>query len=105
MSLSDYSALPPTVFLLMTRDAITLKHVEKNAAILKDTLIIRAEPKPIGPHFFFEHGGALSKEDSAAVQAALKKNLVIDQENLLMEDPRLTEWREVHYVALSIHAA
>lgn len=72
MALNNYSSLPPSLFVLMARDTATLRHVERNAAHLKDCSVLRAEEKPITPTFFYDHGQALSKEDSAAVQTALK---------------------------------
>eukprot|EP01035_Chromulina_nebulosa_P029950 gene29950-39762_t len=56
MALNNYSSLPPSLFVLMTRDAATLRHVEKNAAHLKDFSILRVEEKPITPTFFYDHG-------------------------------------------------
>ena len=72
MALNNYSSLPPSLFVLMTRDATTLHHVERNAPHLKDCTVLRVEEKAITPTFFYDHGQALSKEDSAAVHAALK---------------------------------
>eukprot|EP01036_Dinobryon_divergens_P028192 gene28192-37095_t len=100
MALNNYSSLPPSLFVLMTRDAATLRHVEKNAAHLKDFSILRVEEKPITPTFFYDHGQALSKEDSTAVHTALKKAALIGSDSFLTSDPRMSEWREVVKTAL-----
>lgn len=101
MSLNNYSSLPPSIFVLMSRDGATLRHVEKYAIHLKDYSILKASEKPITSTYFFDHGEALSKNDSATVQAALKSAGFINAKDFLISDPRISEWREVAILIFS----
>jgi len=104
------SRLPPTLFVHMTLDPHTSRGVNRAVEVLnKKTTTstqdnnIRAaqmtcEPKALGPTYFFDHGAALSAQDSTTLVTAFKEAGIVDSTTgKLKNDPRssMVDWRQV----------
>jgi len=87
----------PVLFIPMVRDQGTLQRVHGQVDSMKDSLstICEVEALPIGPLYFHRRiGGAMTAELSTKIYGGLKSNGFLDEDNLLKEDPRRSEWRE-----------
>ena len=101
------SSLPPTLFIHMPKDQHIARHVQKAVQTLQRRGIPASQLScmPISlikePAFFFTHGNALSKKESEVFINALKKANYLSLDGFLLEDPRLSRWREVAQEVLS----
>lgn len=91
------SDLPPTMFVLMSRDAHTLSHVTAVSDVIRTKSIVKTSPKIITPDYFSQHSNNfITLSESRILQSSLVKEKFIDADSLLLlEDPRETPWREV----------
>jgi len=64
---------------------------------IKEMIVL---PLALAPNFFHAHSQHLSLDDSAKLVAALRDAKFINQDGLLVEDPRQSEWRAVARKAL-----
>lgn len=95
--------MPPTLFVLMSRDEHTLSHVKGTANGIAKSNILVTSPKEIKPEFFSSRSGRfISVEESRTIQAALKNGNMLDDKLLLVEDPRGSNWREVRLFSLEL---
>jgi hypothetical protein len=99
------ATLPSTVFVLMSRDAHTLSHVQEIAPTIKNSKILVTEPRPITLEYFAQKTrGFITAAESHAVHNALAAGGFINNSTFLLEDdPRQTNWRQV--VAMAIPSA
>lgn len=103
------SRLPPTLFVHMTLDPHTSRGVNRAVEVLNKKTTstqennIRAaqmtcEPKALGSTYFFDHGAALSAQDSTTLVTAFKEaGIVNSTTGKLKSDPRssMVDWRQV----------
>lgn len=88
--------LPPTLFVLMTKDSFTMKHVQDIVNHVPKTKILEVSEQSISPTFFYEHSfGNITRTESHLIHATLLKHKFIDSSFMLTEDPRESSWREV----------
>ena len=95
----------PVIFLHMPRDARTTTAVLKSYRALNTAKICTQEkvchPKSLlSGDFFYQHGQALSEEDSNLFTKALLKAGYLDIQGMLKDDPRTSNWREVAFKAI-----
>jgi hypothetical protein len=105
MSLRSYAQLPPTLFVLMTKDTNTLRNVQSRLTKLSNQSsdfnahkVLKVAEQRISPSFFFDHGQALTLADSQTLHGELVRGAVISAStHMLQIDPRSPEstWREV----------
>ena len=105
MGVHDLSNLPPTLFVLMSKDEQTMRQVKNKLhnhkldvkGISRHKLMSVGEIK-ITPTFFHDHNEVLTMTDSETLHQAFVKNGVISSATqLLQKDPRdpYSNWREV----------
>lgn len=90
----------PVVFLHMPRDVRTANAVNKTIRALLNANVCTEEyqcsPKSLhNGDFFFKHGEALSESDSKTYCEALKQAGYLDSQGYLVEDPRVSSWRDI----------
>ena len=90
------------LFVHMSRDVFLAQMIssyvkDSNRRNIKELIV---QPLPLEPNFFNAHSSHLSLEDSAKLVAALRDAEFINQDGLLVEDPRQSEWRAVARKAL-----
>jgi hypothetical protein len=112
MSLRSYAQLPPTLFVLMTKDANTLRNVQSRLTKLSNQSsdynthkVLKVDEQKITPSFFFDHGQALTMVDSQTLHSEFVRKAVISAStHLLHVDPRTPEstWREVRHCTFRI---
>lgn len=93
-------SMVPTIFVHMPSDTRTAKMVSKVVAQMNEktpnsAMEMRCERKQITSTYFFDHGVALSAEDSATLVQALNAAGYLSITNTLIDDPRKSLWREV----------
>ena len=106
------SRLPPTLFVHMALDPHTSRGVNRAVEVLNKKTTMNTggtqennraaqlvcEPKALIPTFFFDHGAALSAQDSATLVTAFKEAGIVDATTgKLKSDPRssMVDWRQV----------
>lgn len=88
------SIMPPTMFILMSKDSHTINHVKSSMNTIAKTKLLVTSPKEIKQEYFHVHSNSfISLEESRAIHASLVENHFLNSENYLLEDPRTTEWR------------
>ena len=94
------SNIPPTVFVHMNRDQHIAMMIHDNIVRLQhenvQTQEYQCKSKRITKTFFSEHGKVLSVEDSSLLFSSLLENGYLDKNTYeLIDDPRLSNWRDV----------
>ena len=94
--------IPGLLFVHMSRDAFSAELIHQliskhDTKYLQEMVI---NPLKIEANFFNRHAGHLSLEDSTVLYNALKSAGFIDAAGLLVEDPRVSQWRAVASKAL-----
>lgn len=91
---------PPAIFLPMAKDKATLHHVEETVrqyhAHRIPTDILLVLPQSINRTYFSDHCNAISPELSDSLVYALHAKRLLDSHGMLVDNPRQSEWREVH---------
>lgn len=90
------ASMPPTIFVLMSRDEHTVNHVKAVTSEIPKSKVLVTSPKEVGPDYFFLRSNKMiSLEESKLIHKALYEDGIIDSKHFLIDDPRTTEWREV----------
>lgn len=84
-------------FLPMLKDSFTLTKIEKSVTRIKHHAIYSTREKAINKNFFQVYGfGIFTVEESEKIyQALINANIIDSKSNLLIEDPRRSNWRNV----------
>jgi len=88
----------PVMYIPMVKDGRTLEAVHEQMDFLKDSLSTMCEVKalPIDSLYFHHRiGGRVTAEISKKIYGGFKENGYLDDEDLLKEDPRRSDWREI----------
>ena len=86
---------PPTVFMHMPRDSRIASFVATDVAVLASRNVPAAEleinPRPVTPQFLHQHSqGRITRDMATNITIALRKGKFINEEGMLLEDPRDT---------------
>ena len=96
------SRIPGLLFMHMVRDSYSAESIsgavkEANSPLIQEILL---QPLKVTPSFFYDHMKHLNLQDSQNFVAALSKAGYLNSDNLLLEDPRMSSWREIARQAL-----
>lgn len=96
------ATLPPTIFVLMSRDAHTLSHVQEIAPTIKHSSVLVTEPRSITSEYFaHKTNGFITAAESHTIHTVLVAGDYISNNTfLLADDPRQTNWRQVIATAI-----
>lgn len=86
---------PPTVFMHMPRDTRIAPVVADDVAVLESRGIpameVKVGPQAVTPEFLYEHSqGRIGYEMAVGIVGALRNGKFINEEGMLLEDPRRT---------------
>jgi len=103
VQIATFSKLPQGLHAVaitrMSRDQNTADFSKgMSPELTKDGLAVLnnvAEPLPLSETFFYDRVETISRTDSALLYAAIKGGGLLDDQGLLLEDPRSSQWREV----------
>ena len=93
----ELAKLPPTLFTLMSRDTLSVESANEYLKLIRKGMILIVDPQPLSDQYFHDHSnGAISTITSRRIVRALRKAGIIEHSNrLLLDDPRVSNWRDV----------
>ena len=91
--------LPPTLFLLMSKDIYTMERVKQSINDCSNCNILPCREVALYPNYFHDRShGVISTAISNAIFNALNNAGYLTLGYILKEEPRSSSWREVCYV-------
>lgn len=97
------SFVAPVVFLLMEKDKALINRVTQAVEGIRSVKVLLGKSKEVNSSYFFDYSlGSIPMQVSEKIVAALLQEKLIDsQTHFLLDDPRLSSWRQVSSVLVS----
>jgi hypothetical protein len=95
---ASHGNYPPSLWIAMQRDERTLRNVQRTVQHLSEhnkiAEVVVAKELPLQDSYFSDRIDGMSPDLSRSIGSALRNCELLDEGRYLLQDPRVTDWRE-----------